>query len=73
MTKVYDAIVAAAKFFHSTATRAVYRRQGGEDRVFAQGEWKPTTTILDYMVGEDDDLEPVTESQAKKLDPQAFA
>lgn len=61
------------KYFHSTATRAVYRREAGVDRVYAQGEWRPTETILDYMIGDDDDLEPVTEAQARKLDPQAFS
>jgi len=45
---------------------------GGTDTVFV-GEWVPTETILEAMIGEENNVDPVTEQQARDCYPEAFA
>lgn len=42
------------------------------DEAFGAGRWQPTKIVVDYMFGEDDYVEPVTEQQARELVPAAF-
>ncbi len=43
------------------------------DEIFRDGEWQPTGIITDYMYGHDDDVERISEQEARKLEPTAFA
>ncbi len=61
-----------AQYFHSTTTNALLRRVGGVDRVYVDGDWQPTETIVEYMSGQEDNVEQVSEEQARKLKPAAF-
>ena len=60
-------------YFHNSASGGLYRRMPGADRVWYGGRWNPTDSIGKYMVGENDDLEPITEERARQLRPEAFA
>lgn len=48
------------------------RTPPAHDELYAAGSWKPTGEIVDYMAGENDFLEPVTEQVARRLCPAAF-
>lgn len=61
-----------AQYFVSSTTRALYRRDAGQDRVFVDGEWQPTETIVEYMIGDEDNVEPITVAAARKREPDAF-
>lgn len=52
---------------------AVLRRSPTGDEAFVNGEWRPTTSIIDYMAGNDDHVDEITEAQARELAPAAFA
>lgn len=60
------------QYFHSATTGALLRRLGGADRVYMDGIWKPTETIVEYMSGQEDNVEPIGEAEAKKIAPDAF-
>lgn len=60
------------QYFIDTVTGALLRREGGTDTAFYGGDWHPTETILEYMIGDENDVEPVTETQARKSYPDAF-
>ena len=60
------------RFFVSERTNALLRRRHGGDDVFVDGAWKPTETVMKYMIGEDPDVEPATEEQARVHTPDAF-
>lgn len=63
----------ATRYFVSSRTEALLRRDAEGDWVFVEGKWKqPTDTILNYMVGSDDDVEEVTAAKAKDQYPGAF-
>lgn len=61
-----------AQYFVSSTTRALLRRQDGADRAYVNKAWQPTDTIAEYMIGEEDNVSPVTEAEARKLEPSAF-
>ena len=61
------------RYFVSSRTEALLRRDDDGDWVFVEGKWtQPTDTILNYMIGSDDDVEEVTEAKAKDAYPGAF-
>lgn len=61
------------RYFLSTRTEALLRRDADGDWVFVEGKWtQPTETILNYMIGSDDDVEEVTKAEAQKYEPAAF-
>ena len=49
------------------------RRSDGTDETFVNGQWAPTKAVVDWMVGSDDFVTEISESQARKLAPAAFA
>lgn len=51
---------------------ALLRRVDFVDEAFVRGAWRPTRSIVDYMFGHGDDVDPVTEEQARALAPEAF-
>jgi hypothetical protein len=64
-------------YFVSSRTGVLLRRSstGAQwgDWVFSGGTWhQPTETILNYMRGQDDDVDEVTEAQAREGYPDAF-
>lgn len=42
------------------------------DEAFRDGIWQPTSLILAYMAGQDDDVEEIPEVVARQLAPEAF-
>ena len=60
-------------YFAESMTGALLRRDEGTDTAFYGGAWHPTEAILDYMIGEDDDVEPVSEETARANYRAAFA
>lgn len=52
---------------------ALLRRQGMTDEAFVNGAWQPTKSIVDFMFGNDDHVEEISEAQARKFAPDAFA
>lgn len=60
------------QYFVSSTTGALLRRIGGTDAAFVKGEWIPTETVMQYMIGEENNVEPVTEAEARKVAPAAF-
>ena len=60
------------QYFTSSISGALFRRVSGADHVFAQGTWRPTEKIMRWMVGDEDDVETVTEIEARKIEPTAF-
>lgn len=42
------------------------------DEVFRDGVWQPTKSIIDWMFGHDDFVDPVTEAKAREVAPEAF-
>lgn len=61
-----------AQYFVSSTTGALLRRVGGTDAAYYGGTWHPTETILEYMIGEENNVDPVTEAEARAAYPQAF-
>lgn len=63
----------ATRYFVSSRTEALLRRDSDGDWVFVEGKWtQPTETILNYMIGQDDDVDEVTEDKAREDFPEAF-
>lgn len=49
------------------------RRVGTVDEAFLEGEWRPTTLIVDFMFGREDDVTgPIDEASARAIAPAAF-
>ncbi|HZL07344.1 MAG TPA: hypothetical protein VFE45_18345 [Coriobacteriia bacterium] len=62
------------RYFTSSATGALLRTQDATGHtVFLDGRWVPTTTVMEYMIGEENSVDPITEAQARELAPAAFA
>jgi hypothetical protein len=61
------------QFFLSTRTGALLRRDDSGDSAWFDDQWQPTETVLKYMTGQDDDVEDLTEEQARTSFPDAFA
>lgn len=61
-----------SQFFVSSTTGALLRRDGGTDHAFVKGQWIPTETVMEYMIGEESNVEPITEAEARSLEPTAF-
>jgi hypothetical protein len=63
------------QYFTSTkfTPPALLRRDAQGDQAFVNGQWRPTTSIVDYMAGNDDHVDDVSEADARKFAPQAFA
>lgn len=60
-------------YYVSTTTGALLRRRDSDgDRAFYGGEWHRTNTIMEYMVGDESNVEPVTEGEARTSHPDAF-
>ena len=55
------------RFFTSTAYHptALLRRTGMVDEAFVSGVWRPTTSIMEWMAGNDDFVDEITEAEAK--------
>ena len=51
---------------------ALLRRTGQTDEAFVRGVWRPTSAIGEWMVGNDDFVDEITEAQAKAFAPKAF-
>lgn len=51
---------------------AVLRRTDTQDEAYVNGQWRPTTSIVDWEYGEDDDVDEVTEARAREVAPSAF-
>ena len=61
------------RYFTSTISGALFRRGVSEvDQVFVRGTWRPTEEIMRWMIGSADDVDEVTEVQAKAIAPGAF-
>jgi hypothetical protein len=64
-----------ADYFVSSTTGALLRRDSGRDTAWygTPPAWHPTHTIGEYMVGREDNVDSVTEEQARSSHPAAFA
>lgn len=62
------------KYYKATRTGVLLRRGSGPDASYGRvaNTWTPTTMIADYMIGDEDDVEPLTEAEARQLAPTAF-
>lgn len=49
------------------------RRTDTADESFLNGKWQPTKLIIDYMFGHEDNVSDISEQDARKLVPAAFA
>ena len=62
-----------ARYFVSSRTNALLRGDNTGHAYWKDGKWRqPTDTILNWMIGQDDDVEQVTEARARELCPDAF-
>lgn len=63
------------KYFSTTKTDppSVIRSGPDGDEVFVKGRWKPTGSVLAYRYGLDDHVDEITEPEARRLAPDAFA
>lgn len=63
------------QYYHLTRTGALMRAEGGTHDMFStrQGEWIRTDRILKAHIGQENDLEAITEAEARELEPAAFA
>jgi len=52
---------------------SVLRRVDYVDEAFRGGQWKPTKEIVDWMAGHDDYVDDISEAEARRLAPAAFA
>lgn len=51
------------------------RRTTGQrraDEAFLDGKWRPTRLIGNYEFGHEDDVDRITEAEARKIAPAAF-
>ena len=51
---------------------ALLRRTKDADEAFVGGVWRPTTSIMNWMVGNDDFVDEITEAQARAFAPTAL-
>lgn len=49
------------------------RRVDYADEMFHDGKWIPTKIIIDYMFGHNDNVDTISEAQARKVEPAAFS
>lgn len=65
----------ATQYFKSSRTGGLYRRDKTGDNQYARvsDSWVPTETIMKAMVGRDDDVDQISEADAQKEWPAAFA
>jgi hypothetical protein len=71
-----EEMTSADQFFASQqfTPPTLLRRSGGViDEAFINGQWRPSKSIIDFMFGHDDYVDPISESQARDLAPAAFA
>lgn len=61
------------KYYVSTITDTLLRRDGVRHDAYYGGKWQPTEKIIEWMAGENDDIEPVSEAAARERHPDAFA
>lgn len=54
------------------APQTLLRRADFIDEVFVDGKWWPTKDIVDYMFGHNDNIDPISEAEARRIAPQAF-
>ena len=59
-------------YYVSSTTGALLRREAGTDEAFYGGHWHPTNTIGEYMIGEENNVDEVTEESARVAYPAAF-
>ena len=52
---------------------ALLRRTGQTDVAFVAGVWRSTTAIGEWLVGNDDFVDEITEVEAKAFAPTAFS
>jgi hypothetical protein len=45
--------------------------EGLTDEMYRDGTWQPTVYIVDFMFGHDDDVDEITEDQARAMEPGA--
>jgi hypothetical protein len=63
------------KYFTSDAyntPKALLRSVDFTDEVFVNGVWRPTTEIMEWMVGDNDFVDEITETQARAFKPEVF-
>jgi hypothetical protein len=60
------------RYFTSSIARSLFRKGDEGDQVFVQGTWRPTERIMRWMLGSADDVDEVTEAQAREFVPEAF-
>jgi len=57
----------------ASTTPLLLRRIGVVDhKAFLHGVWQPTKIIIDYMFGHDDNVDEISEAEARALEPAAF-
>lgn len=64
------------KYYIQTRTNTLLRHQpSGRDEAYGSAihAWSATDDVMAFMAGEDSDVEEITEAQARKLAPAAFA
>lgn len=62
-------------FVTTTPTPPMVLRTTPENHheAFLRGAWTRTNIIMAYFAGEDNSVDPITETEARKLAPDAFA
>jgi hypothetical protein len=62
------------RYFTSSISGALFRKGGEGDQVFVvqNGTWRPTEKIMRWMLGSADEVDEVTEAQARAFAPKAF-
>lgn len=63
----------STRFEPTALLRRTEGPDGPTDEAFVNGAWRPSKSISDYMVGNDDHVDDLTEAQARKLAPAAFS
>lgn len=48
------------------------RRRDFVDEIWRDGAWHPTGKIVDFLAGNEDNVDDVTEAQARRIAPAAF-
>ena len=51
---------------------ALLRRADFVDEAFVDGRWRPTKSIVNYMAGNDDFVDDISEAEARAFAPAAF-
>lgn len=54
-----------------TPTALLRRRAGHSDEAWVGGVWRPTDSIIDWMFGRNDFVEPISEAEAIEFAPDA--